>query len=224
MDDNLQMVHVTLFHGTIHQEPIDKFWPNSHFGSRLASIDAISTKWIEEEVKKGMLPDILIVAPDKNRRIIEAELQFNPINCYLAEIDWGSPTVLGLCVMFKDDPKFEATFRPIHRELFNLDRELKIKNGEDEVAKKQSMDALHTLGIAKIMAALEPYEIKLIKYRNSIEGRLEGSEKEYSYCVLDTSLITINGEDPVSDIEFIPRIAHMLKVRYPERTFNIVPL
>ena len=208
------MVKITLFHGTIHPEPINKFWPNSHFGSRLASIDAISTKWIDEEEKKGGMPNLLTVAPDKNRRIIEVELQFNPLNCYLTDIDWGSPNVVGLCNMFADDPKLEATFRPIHQEISDFDRNLRMKNVRDEITRKKHMDALHTFGITKIMAALEPYEIKLIKYRNEIEGGLEGSEKEYSYCVLDTSLITINGEEPVSDVEFFPRITHMLKLRY----------
>lgn len=211
------MQSLVLYHGTSYPGGIKHFWPNSHFGSKSASIDAIASKWIDGAMAiHSELPRSLIVEADQSRRIIEVELIYDASQCLETEIDWGNPNTIALSNLLRKIPGFEELFNPIWDDLFAFKNRL----GYD-VSREQRTAALRSRGEPLVAKALEEKGLKVIKYRNVVEGKSIDGDYEYSYCVFEPGLVNIRKAELVEDGDLIASIKRMLRTRYQNRDFDI---
>jgi hypothetical protein len=216
------MIKTVLYHGTADPREINEFWPNSHFGSKVASVDAVAAKWIDDEEVDGQqsLPEILTIDPNPCRRSIEVELTYDTESCLLTDEDWGNPNAVALSNLLRKIPGFEDSFTPIYEMMFKRNRELR---SSEEISRANRAAALREYGIPIISSKLEARGIKLIKYRNIVEGKSEQGEYEHSYCVFDPKLIHVRNSFPIGDDDFCNGIRRLLEIKYPTKNFHIAP-
>lgn len=217
-DNILNTQNLVLYHGTPYPAEIECFWPNSHFGSKQASMDSIGSKWVDEAMatKNGELPGSLTVDADPWRRVIEVELKYDVSQCLETDSDWGNPSTIALSDLLRKTPGFEQMFDPIWADLIDFKRRLTY-----DMTREQRTAAIRSRGEPQVVAALEMKGIKVIKYRNVVEGKSIDGVYEYSYCVFDPSLLNIRKAAKVQDIELLGGIKRALKLKFPSRDFDV---
>ena len=161
-----------MFHGSL-DSTITTFKPFSHFGTKLAALQAISKK-IDANYKD---PAILY----------EIEFDESKINLLQAE-DWGSPGIIG-------------TARGVRDALIKLYSENNILVEEIEsiranfTRKKNNQDASYlTDGVQEVLQFLIRLDYHGIKYINNVEG----TEDSESICFMNSNQYIIKNKSEVN--------------------------
>lgn len=148
------------YHGTISLTPLS-FHPFSHFGSRLAASEAAARHFFHHQ-------------RDGSPKLIKVEISLNQNN-YITLEDWGATNdisiALALKVYFED------------KNLLLSDTFYRI--WENATQRKQNGHPEKNSLLPEIQAKLISLGLDAIAYKNEVEG----SENDFSVCIVNPSII-----------------------------------